>query len=199
MTKVPESGRKSSELCAFRGKRGHEGVRTAPPPGRVISVISSLMLTVVSHAHTCTHTLHGSTVNIAILFLYTHPRTLAQRQDSGCPSSVLHASPSWEAVARHLKTTICSLYSTERWRELQGPGEATAPHSCSDFSPGHRGSGEKAPLRTFQIPVTPRCSSFFAPPYLTAELAADAHFICKQCLKYPVREFDHYINSGSFS
>lgn len=139
-------------------------MRTAPPPGRVISVIASLMLTVVSHTHTCTHTLHGSTVNIALRFLYTHPHTLAQRQNSGYPSLVLPASPSWEAVARHRKTAIRSVPSTERWRELQGPGEATARHSCWDLSPGHRGSSEKAPLRTFQIPVTPYAPVSLHPP-----------------------------------
>lgn len=168
ITKVPESSRHESvELCAFLWEAGRTGVRTAPPHGKTVSVVTSLMLTVLSlslslpppptHIHS-PWKYHKSSDHVP-----SHMPTYSQH--SGYPSLVLHASPSWEEVTRRHDTTICSLHSTNGWQELQGPNEATAQHSCSDSSPGDSGSGKKAPLRTSRISITPCCSNFYAPHF----------------------------------
>lgn len=72
--------RAESSLC-LSWEAGRKGVKTAPPRGKIVSVVTSLMLTVVTHTHTHaeTHTpweyhKHGYHMP---LHIDTRPHTLA--------------------------------------------------------------------------------------------------------------------------
>lgn len=143
---------------------GHKGVGTALPHRKVVSVVTGSLLTTVTHAHA--RTLHGSTIKRAITSLFTRPHTPTYphsaakfRTPALGPSGLPVTGGSHQAPGHHRG----QLRSHRCWRKLQAPEEATAQHSRPDASPADSGSGEKAPLSTFPVSITPCCSNSYAP------------------------------------
>lgn len=126
MTKVPEGRHQSGELCAFCGKQDTTDVRKAPPRGRLSLWCASLMLTTLTHTYTHTQTLHRSTINIAITFLYT--RTFA-----------------------HIPSLNGKIQDTQAWsftpphRGSKSPGTMTPPSAA--FSPPMVGKNSRPQMR----------------------------------------------------
>jgi len=145
-----------------------------------------------SHTHARTQTLHGSTINIAITFLYT--QTHAHMPSH---SGKIHDTQAWSFTPPH--------------RGRKSPSATTPPSAA--FVPQTVGKNSRPQLRPrpntlcrlllgiVEVVKRPLLNiSFFhnsvlfqftCTSYSTVELAADACFMCKQCLKYPVQKFDH--------